>query len=98
MAAMGRGCVKTQFSTNFGGRLTLPRVLIVDPGASNSLGIFSGPPFLEFLHGLGRLQAFANGSNRARSRGSLLQTRRCDRNARPFRTSGNSTLRGNPIR
>jgi hypothetical protein len=48
MSGYGRDCVKTQISTNFGDRLTLPRVLTVDPGASNSLDDFHGTLLLRF--------------------------------------------------
>jgi hypothetical protein len=58
MAATGRGCVKTPETTQFKGRQTIPRVSIVDPGASNSLGISREIPFFEFSHSLGRLPQF----------------------------------------
>jgi hypothetical protein len=40
----------------------LPRVLIVDPGASNSLGNFREAPYYAFSHSLGRLPQFTTGS------------------------------------
>ena len=46
--------MKTLSQANFGGRRTITRVPIVDPGASNELDDFLGPSISEFSHGLGR--------------------------------------------
>ena len=54
MAAIGRGRVKTLSEANFGGRRTITRVPIVDPGASNELDDFLGPSISVFSHRLGQ--------------------------------------------
>ena len=56
MSALGRGCVETLSEANFGGRRTITRAPIVDPGASNELDEFLGPSISEFSHSLGRLR------------------------------------------
>ena len=51
--------MKTLFETHFGGRRTITRVAIVDPGASNELETYREPSFSEFSHSLGRKPALS---------------------------------------